>query len=97
MQELRKESKEDTKEAKDGKEVKEGKEAKEVKQGAQPTRRSSGNVASLVQRISTYGIPAGGLGYQPRTSKKSEPAVHMKKQKNKNNFRLLRIFTCNQH
>lgn len=45
---------------------------KEVREVAQPQRRSSGNVASLVQRISTYGIPAGGLGFQPRTSKKSE-------------------------
>ncbi|XP_060773350.1 CD2-associated protein isoform X2 [Neoarius graeffei] len=58
VKELRKESKEETK------------EAKEVKVDAQPQRRSSGNVASLVQRISTYGIPAGGLGFQPRTSKK---------------------------
>lgn len=70
VQELRKESKEETKE------VKEVKELKEVKEDAQ--RRSSGNVASLVQRISTYGIPAGGLGFQPRTSKKSESVVHMK-------------------
>ncbi|XP_058234967.1 CD2-associated protein isoform X1 [Hemibagrus wyckioides] len=62
VKELRKESKEETKE------VKEVKEVKEMKEDAQ--RRSSGNVASLVQRISTYGIPAGGLGFQPRTSKK---------------------------
>uniref|UniRef100_A0A3B1JLW5 Osteoclast-stimulating factor 1 n=1 Tax=Astyanax mexicanus TaxID=7994 RepID=A0A3B1JLW5_ASTMX len=40
---------------------------KEVKE-----RRSAGNVASLVQRISTYGIPTGGLGFQPRSSKKKK-------------------------
>ncbi|XP_053469947.1 CD2-associated protein isoform X1 [Ictalurus furcatus] len=61
VKELRKDSKEETKEAK---------EVKEVREVAQPQRRSSGNVASLVQRISTYGIPTGGLGFQPRTSKK---------------------------
>ncbi|KAM9444416.1 CD2-associated protein [Clarias gariepinus] len=48
----------------------EAKDVKEVKEDGQLQRRSSGNVASLVQRISTYGIPAGGLGLQPRTSKK---------------------------
>ncbi|MCI4389234.1 hypothetical protein PGIGA_G00095540 [Pangasianodon gigas] len=61
VKELRKESKEETKEVK---------EVKEVKEDAQLQRRSSGNVASLVQRISTYGIPAGGLGFQPRASRK---------------------------
>ncbi|TSN30249.1 CD2-associated protein [Bagarius yarrelli] len=64
VKELRKEPKEETKE------VKEVKEVKEMKEEAQAPRRSSGNVASLVQRISTYGIPAGGLGFQPRTSKR---------------------------
>uniref|UniRef100_A0A8B9H233 Osteoclast-stimulating factor 1 n=1 Tax=Astyanax mexicanus TaxID=7994 RepID=A0A8B9H233_ASTMX len=53
-------------------EVKEAKEVKEVKENAQPQRRSAGNVASLVQRISTYGIPTGGLGFQPRSSKKKK-------------------------
>lgn len=58
-------SKEESKEAKE----------KEVKDGTPIQRRASGNVASLVQRISTYGIPAGGIGLppqsQPRASKKS--------------------------
>ncbi|KAF5894678.1 CD2-associated protein, partial [Clarias magur] len=58
VKEVKKESKE------------EAKDVKEVKEDGQLQRRSSGNVASLVQRISTYGIPAGGLGFQPRTSKK---------------------------
>uniref|UniRef100_A0A8C2BWM2 Osteoclast-stimulating factor 1 n=1 Tax=Cyprinus carpio TaxID=7962 RepID=A0A8C2BWM2_CYPCA len=57
-------SKEESKEAKE----------KEVKDGTPIQRRASGNVASLVQRISTYGIPAGGIGLppqsQPRASKK---------------------------
>ncbi|KAL7887936.1 hypothetical protein AOLI_G00029100 [Acnodon oligacanthus] len=74
VKELKKESaKEVSKEAKDVKDVKDvkdGKEVKEVKEDSQPPRRSAGNVASLVQRISTYGIPTGGLGFQPRTSKK---------------------------
>ncbi|XP_026146048.1 CD2-associated protein-like isoform X2 [Carassius auratus] len=54
----------------------EPKEVKEVKEMIETPiqRRASGNVASLVQRISTYGIPAGGIGLQPhsqpRTSKK---------------------------
>ncbi|KAJ8397665.1 hypothetical protein AAFF_G00436640 [Aldrovandia affinis] len=46
----------------------------ELKDEAQPVRRerSSGNVASLVQRMSTYGIPAGGFQppSHPRTFKK---------------------------
>ncbi|KAJ8339904.1 hypothetical protein SKAU_G00345370 [Synaphobranchus kaupii] len=51
------------------------KEAKEeVKEEAQPVRRerSAGTVASLVQRMSTYGIPAGGFQppSQPRSFKK---------------------------
>uniref|UniRef100_A0A671N1Q8 Osteoclast-stimulating factor 1 n=1 Tax=Sinocyclocheilus anshuiensis TaxID=1608454 RepID=A0A671N1Q8_9TELE len=57
-------SKEESKEAKE----------KEVKDETSIQRRASGNVASLVQRISTYGIPAGGIGLppqsQPRASKK---------------------------
>ncbi|XP_062858114.1 CD2-associated protein [Trichomycterus rosablanca] len=61
VKELKKETKE---------EVKEVKEMKEVKEGSLPLRRSAGNVASLVQRISTYGIPTGGIGLQPRPSKK---------------------------
>ncbi|XP_041950889.1 CD2-associated protein [Alosa sapidissima] len=54
---------------------KESKETKEVKEETQPTRRGAGNVASLVQRISTYGIPAGGFQpcSQPRVSKKTSP------------------------
>ncbi len=56
-------------------EPKEAKEVKEVKDETPIQRRASGNVASLVQRISTYGIPAGGIGLQPhskpRASKKS--------------------------
>lgn len=55
VKEIRKETKED---------------GKEVKEELQLRRRSSGNVASLVQRISTYGIPTGGLGLPPRTSKR---------------------------
>ncbi|XP_062406540.1 CD2-associated protein isoform X2 [Sardina pilchardus] len=53
----------------------ESKETKEVKEESQPTRRGAGNVASLVQRISTYGIPAGGFqpSSQPRVSKKTTP------------------------
>ncbi|XP_036406495.1 CD2-associated protein isoform X1 [Megalops cyprinoides] len=51
------------------------KESKEeVKEESQPLRRerTSGNVASLVQRMSTYGIPAGGFQppSQPRSFKK---------------------------
>ncbi|XP_063078791.1 CD2-associated protein isoform X2 [Engraulis encrasicolus] len=49
------------------------KENKEdAKEECQPTRRVAGNVASLVQRISTYDIPAGGFqpGSQPSVSKK---------------------------
>lgn len=73
VKEVRKEPvKEEAKEVKESKEVKEPKEAKEVKEGAQPQRRSAGNVASLVQRISTYGIPTGGLGFQARSSKKKK-------------------------
>ncbi|XP_072537177.1 CD2-associated protein [Salminus brasiliensis] len=71
VKEIRKEPvKEEVKEAKEVKEVKEVKDMKEVKEDSQPQRRSAGNVASLVQRISTYGIPTGGLGLQPRASKK---------------------------
>ncbi|XP_012682795.1 CD2-associated protein [Clupea harengus] len=55
---------------------KESKETKEeVKEESQPSRRVSGNVASLVQRISTYGIPVGG--FQPC----SQPRVNKKKPK----------------
>ncbi|XP_029589399.1 CD2-associated protein isoform X2 [Salmo trutta] len=48
----------------------------EAKEDAQPQRRekSAGNVANLVQRMSTYGIPAGGFQphSQPRGLKKSK-------------------------
>ncbi|KAM9421094.1 CD2-associated protein isoform 2-T2 [Salvelinus alpinus] len=48
----------------------------EAKEEAQPQRRekSAGNVANLVQRMSTYGIPAGGFQphSQPRGLKKSK-------------------------
>ncbi|XP_066533446.1 CD2-associated protein isoform X2 [Hoplias malabaricus] len=75
VREVRKEpTKEEPKEVKEVKDVKEAKEVKEVKEVKEETqsqqRRSAGNVASLVQRISTYGIPTGGIGLQPRTSKK---------------------------
>ncbi|XP_030627326.1 CD2-associated protein isoform X2 [Chanos chanos] len=73
VKEVRRESKGD---------VKEAKEAKEVKEETQVTRRSAGNVASLVQRISTYGIPTGGLGlqphFQPRGSTKKPRKRHCK-------------------
>ncbi|KAM6964939.1 CD2-associated protein [Aplochiton taeniatus] len=57
------------------KDAKEGKETKEeVKDDGQPLKRekSAGNVANLVQRMSTYGIPAGGFRphSQPRAPKK---------------------------
>ncbi|TRY93141.1 hypothetical protein DNTS_021107 [Danionella cerebrum] len=56
-------------------EPKEAKEAKEVKEETPIQRRASGNVANLVQRISTYGIPAGGIGLQPH----SQPRASKKK------------------
>uniref|UniRef100_A0A8C2GHI5 Osteoclast-stimulating factor 1 n=1 Tax=Cyprinus carpio TaxID=7962 RepID=A0A8C2GHI5_CYPCA len=66
-------------EPKSKEEPKEAKEVKEVKDESPIQRRPSGNVASLVQRISTYGIPAGGIGLQPRSqpraSKKSASVV----------------------
>ncbi|XP_026884016.2 CD2-associated protein isoform X1 [Electrophorus electricus] len=67
-----KELKKETKDVKDMKEVKELKDTREseAREDSVLMRRSSGNVASLVQRISTFGIPAGGLGFQPRTAKK---------------------------
>ncbi|KAI2652124.1 CD2-associated protein [Labeo rohita] len=52
-------------------------EPKEVKEETPIQRRASGNVASLVQRISTYGIPAGGIGLQPH----SQPRASKKKPK----------------
>ncbi|XP_073709313.1 CD2-associated protein [Garra rufa] len=55
----------------------EAKEAKEVKEETPIQRRTSGNVASLVQRISTYGIPTGGIGLQPH----SQPRASKKKPK----------------
>ncbi|KAI7799943.1 CD2-associated protein, partial [Triplophysa rosa] len=58
-------------------ESKEGKEVKELKDESPIQRRASGNVASLVQRISTYGIPTGGLGFQPN----SQPRASKKKPK----------------
>lgn len=63
---------------------KESKETKEEvkEESSQPLRRGAGNVASLVQRISTYGIPAGGFqpGSQPPASKKrhTEMSLHTK-------------------
>ncbi|KAL2082813.1 hypothetical protein ACEWY4_022631 [Coilia grayii] len=52
----------------------------EVKEECQPTRRVTGNVASLVQRISTYDIPAGGFQpcSQPSVSKKKSKKRHCK-------------------
>lgn len=64
-------------EPKSKEESKEPKEAKEVKEESTIQRRASGNVASLVQRISTYGIPAGGIGLQPH----SQPRASKKKLK----------------
>ncbi|KAL1253907.1 hypothetical protein QQF64_016136, partial [Cirrhinus molitorella] len=64
-------------EPKSKEEPKEAKEAKEVKEETPIQRRASGNVASLVQRISTYGIPAGGIGLQPH----SQPRASKKKPK----------------
>ncbi|XP_042603354.1 CD2-associated protein-like isoform X2 [Cyprinus carpio] len=64
-------------EPKSKEEPKEAKEVKEVKDESPIQRRPSGNVASLVQRISTYGIPAGGIGLQPR----SQPRASKKKTK----------------
>lgn len=63
-------------EPKSKEEPKEAKEVKEVKDETPIQRRASGNVASLVQRISTYGIPAGGIGLQPHSkprASKNEP------------------------
>ncbi|XP_051510512.1 CD2-associated protein-like isoform X3 [Myxocyprinus asiaticus] len=69
-------------EPKSKEEKKEAKESKEVKEQSPIQRRLPGNVASLVQRISTYGIPAGGLGLQPhsqpRASKKKPKKRHCK-------------------
>ena len=51
----------------------------EAKEEAQPQRREkrAGTVANLVQRMSTYGIPAGGFQphSQPRGLKKSKSVV----------------------
>ncbi|TRY98162.1 hypothetical protein DNTS_008608 [Danionella cerebrum] len=69
MKEVKKE------EHKSKEEPKEAKEAKEVKEETPIQRRASGNVANLVQRISTYGIPAGGIGLQPH----SQPRASKKK------------------
>lgn len=58
-------------------EPKEATEVKELKEESPLRRRSSGNVASLVQRISVYGIPTGGIGLQPH----SQPRASKKKPK----------------
>lgn len=83
IQEVKKE------EPKTKEEPKEAKEVKELKDESPIQRRASGNVASLVQRISTYGIPTGGLGFQPnsqpRASKKSGFSFHF-------TFTSLRLF-----
>ncbi|MGH0156634.1 UNVERIFIED_CONTAM: hypothetical protein FKN15_039843 [Acipenser sinensis] len=49
--------------------VKEIKKETEAKDDVQPIRRERGNVASLVQRMSTYGFPAGA--FQPHSNHKS--------------------------
>ncbi|XP_033875127.1 CD2-associated protein-like isoform X1 [Acipenser ruthenus] len=49
--------------------VKEIKKETESKDDVQPIRRERGNVASLVQRMSTYGFPAGA--FQPHSNNKS--------------------------
>ncbi|XP_048063238.1 CD2-associated protein isoform X1 [Megalobrama amblycephala] len=64
-------------EPKSKEEPREVKEAKEVKDETPLQRRASKNVASLAQRISTYGIPTGGLGLQPH----SQPRASKKKPK----------------
>ncbi|XP_039548499.1 CD2-associated protein isoform X3 [Pimephales promelas] len=64
-------------EPKSKEEPKEAKEVKEAKDETPLQRRTSKNVASLVQRISTYGIPTGGLGLQPH----SQPRASKKKAK----------------
>ncbi|XP_067240245.1 CD2-associated protein isoform X3 [Chanodichthys erythropterus] len=64
-------------EPKSKEEPREAKEAKEVKDETPLQRRASKNVASLAQRISTYGIPTGGLGLQPH----SQPRASKKKPK----------------
>lgn len=58
---------------------KESKEVKETKsepkeESSQATRRekSAGNVANLVQRMSTIGIPTGGFQPQPPPTAKSK-------------------------
>lgn len=58
---------------------KESKEVKETKnepkeETSQPLRRekSAGNVANLVQRMSTIGIPTGGFLPQPPAAAKSK-------------------------
>ncbi|XP_051730804.1 CD2-associated protein isoform X2 [Ctenopharyngodon idella] len=64
-------------EPKSKEEPREAKEVKEVKDETPLQRRASKNVASLAQRISTYGIPTGGLGLQPH----SQPRASKKKPK----------------
>ncbi|XP_056125285.1 CD2-associated protein isoform X1 [Rhinichthys klamathensis goyatoka] len=64
-------------EPKSKEEPKEAKDVKEAKDDTPLQRRPSKNVASLVQRISTYGIPTGGLGLQPH----SQPRASKKKAK----------------
>ncbi|KFQ81699.1 CD2-associated protein, partial [Phoenicopterus ruber ruber] len=59
--------------------VKEVKKDVEPKDDAVPLRREkSGNVASLVQRISSYGLPAGG--FQPHPASKSFKKKSKKRQ-----------------
>ncbi|NXT76970.1 CD2AP protein, partial [Zapornia atra] len=59
--------------------VKEVKKDIEPKDDAVPVRREkSGNVASLVQRMSTYGLPAGG--FQPHPTSKSFKKKSKKRQ-----------------
>ncbi|KAM6280017.1 CD2-associated protein isoform 1-T1 [Porphyrio hochstetteri] len=59
--------------------VKEVKKDVEPKDDAVPVRREkSGNVASLVQRMSTYGLPAGG--FQPHPASKSFKKKSKKRQ-----------------
>lgn len=73
VKEVRRESKEMREEQKEDSQT-QRREKEEQKEDSQPQRRekSAGNVANLVQRMSTYGIPAGGFQphSQPRAPKK---------------------------
>lgn len=59
---------------KESKDVKETKDEEKKEEVSQPQKRekAAGNVANLVQRMSTIGIPTGGFQPQPPATPKSK-------------------------